>query len=50
MGELPLKAIYEIAKVKQKDLPDIELESICRMVASTARSMGINPEQRSVEP
>ena len=43
---LRLKQIYEIAKVKQQDMPDTDLESICKMVASTAKSMGIRAEQR----
>lgn len=48
MGELPLKAVYEIAKAKQVDMPDIELESIAKMVSSTAKSMGILTEKKRV--
>ena len=48
MGELPLKSVYEIAKAKQVDMPDIELESIAKMVASTAKSMGILTERKAI--
>jgi len=43
-GTISLKHIYEIAKVKQTDahLKHLPLESIARMVAGSARSLGLN--------
>ncbi|BDA41636.1 50S ribosomal protein L11 [Coccomyxa sp. Obi] len=46
------KHVYEIAKVKQKDLQaNIPLESLCRSIVGTCRSMGVKvipkPEQTS---
>jgi large subunit ribosomal protein L11 len=43
VGEVPLQAIYEIAKVKRGDaaLSHIPLESLAKSVMGTARSMGL---------
>ncbi|CCH44736.1 50S ribosomal protein L11 [Wickerhamomyces ciferrii] len=43
-GEVSLKHIYEIAKIKKTDLrhKDQELQGICKSVIATAKSMGIN--------
>jgi len=43
VGRVSLRHIYEIAKVKQKDtnLSDLSLESVCKCVIGSARSMGI---------
>jgi len=43
IGRVHVKQIYEIAKVKQGDasLLDTPLEDICKMVAGTAKSVGI---------
>ena len=35
------KHVYEIAKVKQQDMKDVPLESVCRTIVGTARSMGV---------
>ena len=41
-GQLSLKHVLEIARVKQRDSPDQSLEAICSSVIGTARSMGIS--------
>ncbi len=41
VGEISLKAIYEIAKIKQQDLSHIQLEQICSQLVSTARNVGL---------
>lgn len=43
VGQLSVKQVYEIAKLKQKDehLSKLELESICKMIIGSARSMGV---------
>jgi large subunit ribosomal protein L11 len=43
VGKVHVKQIYEIAKAKQQDehLQDISLESMCRTVAASASSMGL---------
>jgi large subunit ribosomal protein L11 len=41
LGKLHVKQIYEIAKVKQRDMKNFELENICRMIIGTANTMGI---------
>lgn len=38
---ISLKHIYEIAKVKQRDTPDLQLEAVCRSVMRSCRSMGV---------
>lgn len=40
-GVVSLKHIYEIAKVKQADVPHVSIESLCRNLLSTCRSMGV---------
>ena len=40
-AEISVKNIYDIAQQKQQDAPDMSLESICRSVAGTCRSMGV---------
>lgn len=43
-GEISLKHVYEIAKIKQTDArhKDLALEGIVKSVISTAKSIGIN--------
>ena len=43
VGEVTLKQIYEIAKVKQKDpnLQNIPLQSIVSQIINSTKSMGI---------
>ena len=41
VGEISVKGIYEIAKVKQQDLSHIQLEHICSQIAATARNVGL---------
>jgi len=47
-GGISLKHVYAIAEVKQKDTPHIPLESVCKGIMGTCRSMGVrvirNPE------
>lgn len=40
-GTVTAKHIYEIAKIKQEDMQELPLESICKSIAGTCRSMGI---------
>jgi large subunit ribosomal protein L11 len=40
-GKVTMKQVEEIAQVKMPDLNAYDLESACRIVAGTARSMGI---------
>ena len=44
VGEITLKQIYEIAKVKQQDpnLKSIPLQSIVSQIINSTKSMGIN--------
>jgi len=44
LGTLPRQKLYEIAKLKMKDLNAIDLEGAARTIAGTARSMGIEVE------
>lgn len=43
MGNIHVKQVYEIAKMKQRDehLKEIPLMSLCRSIAASAGSMGI---------
>lgn len=41
VGTVSLKHIYEIAKVKQRDTPDVPLESLCKSLLRSCRSMGV---------
>ena len=41
MATVSAKQVYEIAKVKQQDSKDVPLESVCRNIVGTCRSMGI---------
>ncbi|EQC37145.1 50S ribosomal protein L11 [Saprolegnia diclina VS20] len=43
VGQVSLRHIYEIAKVKQQDelLDYIELESLCKNIIGSAKSMGL---------
>lgn len=51
VGKLPKDKVIEIAKIKMPDLGIDRLESVCRMVEGTARSMGvdINNESSTVQ-
>lgn len=40
-GTLSLKHVYEIARLKQKDAPGIEVESMARSVVASCKSMGV---------
>ena len=40
-GELSVKAVYEIAKIKQKDTPQLPLESVAKQIVATCTSMGV---------
>ena len=41
VATISAKHVYEIAKVKQQDMRDVPLESVCRTIVGTARSMGV---------
>lgn len=41
VASISAKHIYAIAEVKQKDIPHVPLESVCRALIGTCRSMGI---------
>lgn len=41
VGKLPQAKLEEIAKMKMADLSAIDLEGACKIIAGTARSMGI---------
>jgi large subunit ribosomal protein L11 len=45
VGKLPKTKLEEIAKLKMADLSAVDLEGACRIVAGTARSMGVEVEQ-----
>lgn len=44
VGTVSREKLYEIAKLKMKDLNAVDLEGAARIVAGTARSMGIDVE------
>lgn len=41
VASISLKHIYEIALIKQKDCPHVPVESICRTLIGSCKSMGI---------
>jgi large subunit ribosomal protein L11 len=45
VGTISARQIFEIAKVKQADSPSLPLQSICRSISGTCRSMGIQVVQ-----
>jgi large subunit ribosomal protein L11 len=44
IGKLSRDAVYEIARTKMKDLNTTDLEKAAKIVAGTARSMGVEVE------
>lgn len=44
VGILPRDKLYEIAKIKMKDLNAADVEAAARVIKGTARSMGIDVE------
>jgi large subunit ribosomal protein L11 len=44
IGTLPREKIYEIARVKMRDLNAVDIEGAARIIEGTARSMGIDVE------
>jgi large subunit ribosomal protein L11 len=42
VARVTLQQVYEIAKIKNLDQPDLPLIAVCRMVAGTAKSMGFD--------
>ena len=40
VGTISIKHVYEIAKIKMKDM-DITEKEMCKVIAGTARSLGI---------
>jgi large subunit ribosomal protein L11 len=44
VGTLPREKVYEIARVKMRDLNALDLEEAARIIEGTARSMGIDVE------
>jgi len=45
VGQVPLAKVREIAELKKEDLNSYDIESAMRMVAGTARSMGIEIQE-----
>lgn len=45
-GSVSVKHIYEIAKIKQEDMQEISLQSLCKSIAGSCRSMGIKVVDR----
>ena len=45
VGKLPKDKLEEIAKLKLKDLNALNVEGAMRMIAGTARSMGVDIEE-----
>jgi large subunit ribosomal protein L11 len=45
VGTLPREKVYEIARIKMKDLNALDLEQAARIIEGTARSMGIEVEK-----
>jgi len=41
VGEISVKCIYEIAKVKQQDLPHVQLDKVASQIVAQARNMGL---------
>mmetsp|Transcript_18267 Transcript_18267/g.43515 ORF Transcript_18267/g.43515 Transcript_18267/m.43515 type:complete len:153 (-) Transcript_18267:108-566(-) len=41
VGEVSLKHIYEIAKVKQQDMAHVSLENICSQIVEQAKNIGL---------
>ncbi|KAG2437836.1 hypothetical protein HXX76_005455 [Chlamydomonas incerta] len=48
-GTVSLKHLYEIARVKQRDSPNLPLQSIVTALLSTCRSMGVRVVARPEE-
>jgi large subunit ribosomal protein L11 len=42
VGKVTLQQVREVAQLKMKDLNTSDLDAACRVVAGTARSMGID--------
>ncbi|KAI9222615.1 putative MRPL19-mitochondrial ribosomal protein, large subunit [Blastocladiella britannica] len=41
VGQVSVKAVYEIAKIRQRDRPDLSLEQLCRMIAGSTHTLGL---------
>lgn len=41
VGQISLKHVYEIAKIKQRDMNGLSLENTCKAVISVAQRMGV---------
>ena len=41
IGELSVKAVYEIAKAKHSDQPRLSLQAVARQIVATCTSMGV---------
>jgi len=50
VATISAKHVYEIAKVKQQDTKDVPLESVCRNIIGTCRSMGVEVVNRLETP
>jgi hypothetical protein len=44
VGKVTKKQLQEIAKLKEKDLNARDIDHACRIIAGTARSMGVEVE------
>jgi large subunit ribosomal protein L11 len=45
VGKIPRAKLEEIAKLKMPDLSAIDIEGACKIIAGTARSMGVEVEK-----
>ncbi|MDD7593877.1 MAG: 50S ribosomal protein L11 [Peptoniphilaceae bacterium] len=45
VGKLTREQVEKIAKIKEPDINAVTLDAACRMIAGTARSMGITVEE-----
>ncbi|KAI9164657.1 mitochondrial 54S ribosomal protein YmL19 [Blastocladiella emersonii ATCC 22665] len=41
VATISVKAVYEIAKIKQRDIAHLSLHELCKQIVGSARSMGV---------
>ena len=47
VGSVTLREVFEIAKVKQADIPHVDVENVVRAVMGSAKSMGIQIDEEA---
>ena len=50
VGRITLQQVYHIAEIKVRDQPDVNLLAMCRMIAGSAKSMGVEVVDGRVNP